>query len=464
MIQMTVCHERGVVIPKIVIAGGGFGGFHAAKTLEQRLGPSHARLTLVNDENFLLYTPFMGAVAGGALEARHIAMPLREALPSTDVRVVRVESADPGRHILRVRNQVGKEEDLSYDRLVVALGSVTRVLPVPGLVEYAVGFKTLSEAVSLRDRVLRTLEMAETLEDDAERAEWLTFVFVGGGYAGLGGLAEVQDFALDVVRLYPRCRAQGLRFVLVESQDRIMGEVPERLGAFALKEIRGRGTELRLSTRVTAVGPDHVILSTGETVPTRLVVWTAGVKPAPAVERLGLPLDETGRIRVDAQMRVEGVDDVWALGDAAAVPDPANCGKPCPPTRQHAMRQGWRVGANVAASVGHGEAEPFTYRTRGVFVDLGRFRAVALFMGVRLRGRPAWLLTRWFHLKWVTGWGRRVQLITDWLTDRAFHRDVSELGQQGHRIGEPDVLHTGPAALLREPAPPVAADSAQSAV
>ena len=455
MIQITVHHERQLVNPKIVIAGGGFGGFHAARTLEQRLGPSDARLTLVNDQNFLLYTPFMGAVAGGALEARHIAMPLREALPSTDVRVVRVESADPERHILRVRNQVGKEEDLSYDRLVVALGSVTRVLPVPGLVEYAVGFKTLSEAVSLRDRVLRTLEMAETLEDDAERAEWLTFVFVGGGYAGLGGLAEVQDFALDVVRLYPRCRAQGLRFVLVESQDHIMGEVPERLGAFALREIRGRGTELRLSTRVTAVGPDHVVLSTGESVPTRLVVWTAGVKPAPAVERLGLPLDETGRIRVDAQMRVQGVDDVWALGDAAAVPDPANSGKPCPPTRQHAMRQGWRVGANVAASVGHGQPEPFSYRTRGVFVDLGRFRAVALFMGVRLRGRPAWLLTRWFHLKWVTGWGRRVQLITDWLTDRAFHRDVSELGQQGHRIGEPDALHTGPAALLREPAPTV---------
>ena len=458
MIQITVHRERQLVNPKIVIAGGGFGGFHAARTLEQRLGPSHARLTLVNDENFLLYTPFMGSVAGGALEARHIAMPLREALPATDVRVVRVESADPDRHILRVRNQVGKEEDLSYDRLVVALGSVTRVLPVPGLVEYAVGFKTLSEAVSLRDRVLRTLEMAETLEDDTERAEWLTFVFVGGGYAGLGGLAEVQDFALDVVRLYPRCRAQGLRFVLVESQDHIMGEVPERLGAFALREIRGRGTELRLSTRVTAVGPDHVVLSTGETVPTRLVVWTAGVKPAPAVERLGLPLDETGRIRVDAQMRVEGVEDVWALGDAAAVPDPANSGKPCPPTRQHAMRQGWRVGANVAASVGQGQAEPFTYRTRGVFVDLGRFRAVALFMGVRLRGRPAWLLTRWFHLKWVTGWGRRVQLITDWMTDRAFHRDVSELGQQGHRIGEPDVLHTGPAGLVREPAPTVAGE------
>jgi NADH dehydrogenase len=426
---------------RIVIAGGGFGGFHVARTLERQMPPGRASVTLVNDENFLLYTPFMGAVAGGALEARHIAMPLREALPRTVVRVVQVVGADPGRHLIRVSNQAGKEEDLFYDRLVVALGSVTRVRPVPGLVEHALGFKTLDQAVGLRDRILRTLEMAETLEDPAERAEWLTFIFVGGGYAGLGGLAEVQDFVLDIVRLYPKCRAQGLRFMLIDSSERFMDEVPPRLGTFALRELRGRGTEVRSSTRVTEIQASRVRLSNGEWVPSRLVVWTAGVRPAPAVAQLGLPLDSDGRIVVDAEMRVAGVDDVWALGDAAAVPDPAKPGASCPPTRQHAMRQGWCTAGNVAASVGHGQPQPFRYRTRGVFVDLGRFRAVAVFMGVRLRGRPAWLLTRFYHLKLVSGWGRRVQLIADWMTDRMFHRDVSELGQLGHPIDAPRTLH-----------------------
>ncbi len=421
----------------VVIAGGGFGGFHAAQTLERILPAGHARVTLVNDENFLLYTPFMAGVAGGALEPRHIVVPLREALPDTDVRLLRVEGASPERRCLRVRTQTGREEDLHYDQLVVALGSVTRVLPVPGLIEHAVGFKTLAEAVALRDRLLRTLELAETLEDPEERAPYLTFVFVGGGYAGLGGLAELQDFARDITRLYPRCREQGLRFVLVESRERIMAEVPERLAAFALRQLAGRGIEVLSATTVTAVHADRVSLSTGASIATRTVVWTAGVAPSPVVASLGLPLDPTGRLRVDAHMRVEGVPNVWALGDAAAVPDPARPGSTCPPTRQHAMRQGWRVGANVAAAVGVGTAAPFTYETRGVFVDLGRQKAVALFMGLRLRGLPAWLLTRFYHLKRVPGWGRRVQLISDWATDRAFARDSSELGQLGHPIDQP---------------------------
>lgn len=177
--------------------------------------------------------------------------------------------------------------------------------------------------MALRDRLLRTLELAETLEDPAHRAPYLTFVFVGGGYAGLGGMAELQDFAQDITRLYPRCREQGLRFVLVEARERIIAEIPQRLGAFALKELQGRGIEVRSNTRVTEVRADAVVLSTGETLPTRMVVWTAGVKPSPVVERLGLPLDQAGRIRVDGHLRVVGSPNVWAVGDAAAVPDPS---------------------------------------------------------------------------------------------------------------------------------------------
>ena len=421
----------------IVIAGGGFGGFHTAETLGELLGGSKARITVVNDGNFLLYTPFMAGVAGGALEPRHIVVPLREALPRCDVQVLRVEGADPEHSRLRVRTGTGRVEDLAYDQLIVALGSVTRALPVPGLLEYGMGFKTLAEAVALRDRLLRTLELAETLDDPAEREPYLTFVFVGGGYAGLGGMAELQDFARDITRLYPRCREQGLRFVLVESRERIVQEIPERLGRFALQQLQSRGIEVLSGTRVVEVRADAVVLSTGETLRTSMVVWTAGVTPTPVVARLGLPLDEGGRIRVDAHMRVLGAPNVWALGDAAAVPDPARPGQVCPPTRQHAMRQAWCLGRNVAAELGVGSARPFSYRTRGVFVDLGRFKAVALFFGLRLRGLPAWLLTRFYHLKRVPGWGRRVQLVTDWATDRVFSRDASELGEVGHPIDRP---------------------------
>lgn len=426
----------------IVIAGGGFGGFHTAETLGELLDGSKARITVVNDGNFLLYTPFMAGVAGGALEPRHIVVPLREALPRCDVQVLRVEGADPEHSRLRVRTGTGRVEDLAYDQLIVALGSVTRALPVPGLLEHGMGFKTLAEAVALRDRLLRTLEVAETLDDPAEREPYLTFVFVGGGYAGLGGMAELQDFARDITRLYPRCREQGLRFVLVESRERIVQEIPERLGRFALQQLQSRGIEVLSGTRVIEVRADAVVLSTGETLRTSMVVWTAGVTPTPVVARLGLPLDEGGRIRVDAHMRVLGAPNVWALGDAAAVPDPARPGQVCPPTRQHAMRQAWCLGRNVAAELGVGSARPFSYRTRGVFVDLGRFKAVALFFGLRLRGLPAWLLTRFYHLKRVPGWGRRVQLITDWATDRVFPRDASELGEVGHPIDRPRSART----------------------
>ncbi|MGI8440891.1 MAG: NAD(P)/FAD-dependent oxidoreductase [Thermoleophilaceae bacterium] len=446
---------RSFTARNVVIAGGGFAGFHTARTLEGILRPAAARVTLVNDANSMLYTPFMGAVAGGRLEPRHIVFPLREELERTDLRLGRVESAAPERGCIQVRNQDGRVEDLSYGHLVVALGSVTRTLPVPGLAEHAVGFKTLAEAVALRDRLLRTLEMAETLEDSEERASYLTFVFVGAGYAGLGGLAELQDFAADVIGLYPRCRLQGMRWLLVEARSRVMGEVPPMLSEFAERELRARGIETLAETRLEEVTAESVRLSTGETVPTRTVVWTAGVKPSPVVAHLGLPVDEAGRIRVDSYMRVEGHDNVWAVGDAAAVPDPARPGYPCPPTRQHGMRQGKRVAGNVAAALGCGEAAPFTYKTRGVFVDLGRSTAVALFMGVKLRGFPAWMLTRGYNLKQMPSFGRKLKLVSDWVTDLAFRRDSSEMGQACHPLTDPGRLEAGGAARTRfeSPAP-----------
>jgi NADH dehydrogenase len=420
----------------VLILGGGYGGLYTARKLERILPPASANVTIVNDVNFMLYTPLLPGAAGGSLEPRHVVVPLREELKRTHLRLGTVVGGTPDTRELQVRTLKGTVESLGYDHLVVALGSVSRTLPIPGLAEHGIGFKSLPEAIELRNHVLRTLEVAETLEDPDERRKWLTYVFVGAGYAGLEGLAELQDFAADVIDLYPRCRTQGMRWILVEARDRVMPEIPAQLADFATRELRGRGIAIRTSTTLDSVTADEAVLSGGEVIPTRTLVWTAGVKPHPVIARLGLPLDEGGRIKVDRTLKVQGTDEVWALGDAAAVPDPAKKGKSStPPTAQHAIRQGKLAGRNVAASIGNGKVKPFTFKTKGVFVDMGQGQAVATTLGIRWRGLLAWWLARSYHLAMLPGTKRKWRLLIDWNIQLIFGRDASELGGLGRAPG-----------------------------
>src|SRR3954447_3145658 len=423
---------------RVLILGGGFGGLYAARKLEKLLPRASARVTLINDVNFMLYTPLLPGAAGGTLQPRHVVVPLREQLHSTHLKLGQVLRADPSRREVTVRSPEGNEEIHHYDELIVTLGSTSRTLPIPGLKQHAAGFKTVSEAIALRTRLVQTLEHAESIDDDEARHSLLTYVFVGAGYAGVEGLAELQDFAADVLHLYPRCHMHGIRFVLVEARDRLMPQIAAGLAQFAETELRRRGIEIRRGTTIERVSADSTELSTGEVIPTRTVAWTAGVKPHPIVAELGLPLDEGGRIKVDRYCQVEGYDDVWAIGDAAAVPDPARPGQASPPTCQHAIRQGRTVGANVAAALGQGEKKPFTYKTLGVFVDMGRYQAVAETVGIRWRGFPAWFLARSYHLSQMPGAKRRLRITVDWTVDLLFGRDASELGQLGHppRLGD----------------------------
>jgi NADH:ubiquinone reductase (H+-translocating) len=436
---------------QIVIAGGGFGGFYAARALERLLPTQSAHVTLVNDANFLLYTPLLPGAAGATLDPRHVVVPLRSQLRRTDLVIGSVTGADPQRSTLALERIDGEQIELHYDHLIVALGSVSRTLAVPGLAEHAIGFKSLSDATALRNQVLRCLDIAESLEDPARREDYLGFVFVGAGYAGVEGLAELQDFAAQAIELYPRCRAQGMRWVLVEARGRIMQEVPASLSEFAEHELRGRGIEVRTETTLREVTARAATLSDGQTVPARTVVWTAGVKPSPAVGRLGLPLDRGGRIVVDETMRVRdlqleshtgegdtrfGAGAVWAIGDCAAVPDASRQGQPCPPTAQHAIRQGRRVARNVAATLAGGRPRPFRYRTKGVVAELGRNKAVAITLGIRWRGFPAWLIARTYHLLLMPGLGRRLRLLADWNVALLFGRDASSPG----RLGSPTPL------------------------
>ena len=378
----------------------------------------------------MLYTPLLPGAAAGTLEPRHVVVPLREQLDSAvDLRLGRIVGATPERNALQVENLEGTVEDLTYDHLIVTVGSVSRTLPVPGLAEHSMGFKSLPEAIALRNHVLRTLEHAETLEDGSARREYLTYVFVGAGYAGLEGLAELQDLVADVLELYPRCRVTGIRWILVEAGDRVMQEIPRKLADFAERELRGRGIEIRTNTTLERVTAHHAYLSDGEQVPTRTLVWTAGVKPQPVVAQLGLPLTDRGRIVSDEYLQVAGHPNVWAIGDCAAVPDPARKGEPCPPTAQHAIRQGRVVAHNVAAALGtRGRRRRFRYKTKGVFVDMGRREAVAMTGPVTWSGTPAWILARSYHLAAMPGIGRRARLLVDWNIGLLFGRDTAELG------------------------------------
>ena len=413
----------------VVIAGGGFGGAYAARELERVMPRQSARLVLVNDVNFLLYTPFLPEAAAGTLEPRHVVTPLRDMLRRTYLRIGAITAHDPAARTVELCTHEGELETLRYDQLVLALGSVSRLLPVPGL-ERAIGFKSLADAIWLRNHVVETLEAANASEHPAQRSEQLTYIFVGGGYAGVEALAELQDFAVDAMDRYPRARLHGMNWILVEAQDRILPETDPDLAEYALHELRGRGIDVRMGTRLEDLGEGAARLSTGETIPTRTVVWTTGVAPHPSLQSLSVPLDDRGRVPVDETLRVRGLQSVWALGDCAAVPDPT--GGVSPATAQHAIRQGRTVGRNVAAALGIGKPRPFKYRNRGSFVNLGRHKAVAKVLRWKFRGFPAWWMARSYHVGSIPGTARKLRAVADWTVGLPFRRDTAEVGSIGH--------------------------------
>jgi len=414
----------------VVIVGGGFGGAMAARELERLMPHQSARLVLVNEANFMLYTPFLPEAAAGTLEPRHVVTPLREILERAYLRLGSVVGHDPEARTVELRPKYGQVETLRYDQLLFAVGSVSRVLPVPGLAEHAVGFKSLADAIWLRNHVVETLEEANATDDPARRDQLLTYIFVGGGYAGLEALAELQDFAADAMESYPRARLHGMRWVLVEASDRVLPEIDPQLADYALRELRGRGIDIRLGTTLAEVSVDSARLSSGEALPTRTVVWTAGVTAHPSLRALNVPLDERGRVPVEEHLRVRGMDAVWAIGDCAAAPDPR--GGVCPPTAQHAVRQGPVAAGNIAAELGIGSAQPFVYRSNASFVNLGRYKAVGKVGERTFRGFPAWWLARTYHMSQIPGAARKARAVLDWTASLPFRRDISEVGSIGH--------------------------------
>ncbi len=413
---------------RVLILGAGFAGSYVARLLGKRA--PDIDVTLVDPRNYMLYTPLLPEAASGTVEPRHAVVPVRVMCPHARLLLGRAAAVDMSARTATVRPAEGDAIDVEFDTLVVALGAIARTAPVPGLVEHAVGFKTIAEAIHLRNHVLQQLELAATIDDPGERERRLTFVFVGGGYAGVEAMAELEDLVRDASRHYPTLRDVPRRWLLADAADHILNDLRGRLGEYAAKQLERRGFELRLNTVLSAVDATGVELSDGERVSTATLVWTAGVRPNPLIADLGLPLDDRGRIVVDEHLRAG--DGLWALGDSAAVPNAATDGAPDPPTCQHALRQARALARNIVAESRGRPLKPYRYRMLGQAATLGRHKGVCeVAGGLRFRGFAGWWLTRTYHLYQLPLMSRRLRVVSDWTVGLFFRRDVVELGSFG---------------------------------
>jgi NADH dehydrogenase len=374
----------------------------------------------------MLFTALLPEAASGTLEPRHVVVPLRVMCPRSELLLGHARELDFDRRRVQVETSEGLV-NVSYRDLVVALGSISRALPIPGLADHALGFKNLADAIHLRNHVLQRLDAADAAVNDTHRERELTFVFVGAGYAGVEALAELSDLVRDALRYYPSLRHAPQRWVLVDAAPKILPEIPMRLGDYAAQQLAKRGVEIRVGTTLESVEAHAAHLSNGERFLTHTVVWTAGVKANPVLAQYGLPLDERGRVKVDEHLRVEGHEHVWALGDCAAVPNLATPGEVDPPTSQHALRQARRVARNIA-----GEPRAYRYRMLGQVATLGRYKGIADVLGLRFTGFPGWFITRTYHLYQLPLFSRKLRVVTDWTTSLFFRRDIAELSMLGH--------------------------------
>lgn len=409
-----------------LVVGGGFAGGYVARCLGKR------GATIVSPENSMLYTPLLPEAASGTLEPRHVVVPLRMMCPHAELVLGRATSIDLERSRVQIETIEGLV-NLGYHDVVIALGAVSRALPIPGLADHGLGFKSLADAIHLRNHVLRRLEAADAAPNETHRLRELTFIFVGAGYAGVEALAELSDLVRDALKYYPNLQFVPQRWVLVDAAPKILPEIPRRLGDYAAEKLARRGVEIHVDTTLEAVEADAAHLSSGERILTHTLVWTAGVRAHPLLAEFGLPLDERGRVIVDETLAVEGHERVWALGDGARVPNLATPGQFDPPTCQHALRQARRLAKNL-----QGERKPYRYRMLGQVATLGRYKGIADVVGLRLTGFLGWFVTRTYHLYQLPLLSRKLRVIADWTTSLFFRRDIAELSMLGHpkRLGD----------------------------
>ena len=428
----------------VLIVGGGYVGMYTTLRLHRKmhreLRRGELRITVVDPQSYMTYQPFLPEAAAGDLEPRHVVVPLRRVLRHATIlngRVTRIEHAERRAEVEIVRGSSdeeiagadhGERRTISYDILVFCPGSISRILPIPGLAEGGIGFKTVGESIFLRNHVLAQLDIAASTADGRTRRRALTFVFVGGGFAGVEALGELEDMARDACQYYPSIDPAEMRWVLVEATDRILPEVGADMGRWTVDALRGRGIEVKLQTLLKSAEDHRIVLSDGEEFEAGTLVWTAGVKPNPVVKRTDLPLDDKNRIKATAELVVDGVEDAFTAGDTAAIPDLTKPGQFCAPNAQNAVRQAKVLGDNVVATLHGRPRKAYKHAYAGSVASLGLHKGVAQVYGIKVRGFAAWFMHRTYHLSRVPTVNRKARVTLDWTLALFFKREVVSLG------------------------------------
>ncbi|MDN5857764.1 MAG: NAD(P)/FAD-dependent oxidoreductase [Pseudonocardia sp.] len=420
---------------RIVVVGGGYVGMYTALRLQKKLRSDEAEITVIDPQPHMTYQPFLPEASAGSIEPRHVVVPLRRVLRKCHHLTGRVTAINHAAREVTAELAAGNVTTVGYDVLVVAPGSVARTLPVPGLAEQGIAFKTIGEAIYLRNHVLSRLDAAATTIDPQLRRRLLTFMVVGGGYAGVEALAELQDMAVYATRYYENIAADDMRWVLVEAATRIMPEVSHDLGLYTVERLLEAGIEVFLDTRVQTMVGGHVVLDDGTEFDADTVVWTAGVKPNPMLDNTDLPRDDRGRVICGADLQVEGMPEVFCAGDCASVPD---LSKDDPdartaPSAQHAVRQAKVLADNLVRRLRGNELKPYRHSYAGSVASLGLHKGVAQIYGIKMRGPIAWFLHRTYHVSRMPTWNRRIRIVFDWTGALFLGREVISLGQ----INEP---------------------------
>ncbi|MFF7641454.1 FAD-dependent oxidoreductase [Streptomyces canus] len=432
---------------RILVVGGGYVGMYTAlrlqRKLKRELDGGGVEITIVTPDPYMTYQPFLPEAAAGSISPRHVVVPLRRVLDRCRIIVGEVTAIDHAKRTASVTTLATEEErtgveQLPYDELVLAPGSIARTLPIPGLADHGIGFKTVEEAIGLRNHVIEQMDIASSTRDPAIRDAALTFVFVGGGYAGVEALAELEDMARYTARYYNNVPPEDMKWILVEASDRILPEVGEEMGRYTVSELRRRNIDVRLNTRLESCADRVAALSDGNRFPTRTVVWTAGVKPSPLLAATDLPLNERGRLKCTPQLTVEGTTHAWAAGDAAAVPDVTaeEPGRETAPNAQHAVRQARVLGDNIAHALRGEPLETYAHKYVGSVASLGLHKGVAYVYGRKLKGYPAWFMHRVYHLSRVPTFNRKARVLAEWILSGLFKREIVSLGSLEHPRAE----------------------------
>ncbi|WP_405976716.1 NAD(P)/FAD-dependent oxidoreductase [Streptomyces sp. NBC_00988] len=432
---------------RILVVGGGYVGMYTAlrlqKKLKREIKRGQVEITVVSPDPYMTYQPFLPEAAAGSISPRHVVVPLRRVLGQCRIVIGEATAIDHGKRTATLSTLATEEEgtgteELAYDELVLAPGSISRTLPIPGLAEHGVGFKTVEEAIGLRNHVIEQMDIASSTRDPAIRDAALTFVFVGGGYAGVEALGELEDMARYAVRYYHNVDADDLKWILVEASNRILPEVGEEMGTYTITQLRRRNIQVLLETRLESCVDRVAVLSDGQRFPTRTLVWTAGVKPHPVLAATDLPLNNHGRLKCTAQLTIEGATHAWAAGDAAAVPDvtASEPGTETAPNAQHAVRQAKILGDNIAHSLRDEPLQTYAHKYVGSVASLGLHKGVAQVYGRKLKGYPAWFMHRVYHLSRVPTFNRKARVLAEWTLAGLFKREIVSLGSLEHPRAE----------------------------